>query len=171
MKNCIKCNQQIGDETNFCPTCGADQRIKIVAQEKVNDSFLIVLCVLTIIGSIFTMGRAYLYEMVSMMDGHSNYIRGWIYAVSAIGTLIGAIMMIQKKLSGLYIYSVFQSIYIITVIVASFSYSNTFDSFGGGQGAATAANALASGIAMFFLIPSFIFLILYWTNMIKKHLS
>ena len=119
------------------------------------------MCVLTIIGSVFTIGRAYLYETVSMMDGHSNYIRGWIYAGSAVGTLVGAIMMIQKKLNGLYIYSAFQGIYIITVLVASFSYSDKGNS----------ASLLASGIAMFFLLPSILFLILYWTNMIKKQLK
>lgn len=161
MTNCKRCNGQMDEESNFCPNCGEDQRANNVIQYKSNSSFLIVLCVLTIIGSVFTIGRAYLYEMVSMMDGHSNYIRGWIYAGSALGTLVGAIMMIQKKLNGLYIYSAFQGIYIITVLVASFSYSDKGRS----------ASLLASGIAMFFLLPSILFLILYWTNMIKKHLN
>ncbi len=70
--------------------------IPAAASEK-QTILLIFLCVLTIIGSVFTIGRAYLYEMVSMMDGHSNYFRGWIYAGSAIGTLIGAIMMTQRN--------------------------------------------------------------------------
>ncbi len=167
MTNCKRCNGQMDEETNFCPICGEDQRANIVNQQKSNASFLIVLCVLTIIGSVFTIGRAYLYEMVSMMDEHSNYIRGWIYAGSAVGTLAGAIMMIQRKLNGLYIYSAFQGIYIITVLVASFSYSDAF----GSQGKGNEASLLASGIAMFFLLPSILFLILYWTNMIKKHLK
>ena len=161
MTNCKRCNGQMDKESNFCPICGEDQRANKINQFKSNASFLIVLCVLTIIGSVFTIGRAYLYEMVSMMDGHSNYIRGWIYAGSAVGTLVGAIMMIQKKLNGLYIYSAFQGIYIITVLVASFSYSDKGNS----------ASLLASGIAMFFLLPSILFLILYWTNMIKKQLK
>jgi len=167
MTNCKRCNGQMDEETNFCPICGEDQRANIVNQQKSNASFLIVLCVLTIIGSVFTIGRAYLYEMVSMMDEHSNYIRGWIYAGSAVGTLAGAIMMMQRKLNGLYIYSAFQGIYIITVLVASFSYSDAFGSHGKGN----EASLLASGIAMFFLLPSILFLILYWTNMIKKHLK
>lgn len=166
MPNCKRCNQQMDEETNFCPACGEDQRINNVNAQKSNATFLIVLCVLTIIGSVFTIGRAYLYEMVSMMGGHSNYIRGWIYAGSSVGTLVGAIMMTQRKLNGLYFYSAFQGIYIITVLVASFSYSDAFGNFGGGN----EASLLASGIAMFFLLPSILFLILYWTNMIKKHL-
>lgn len=168
MTNCKRCNQQMDGETNFCPTCGEDQRTNNIIQQKSNATFLIVLCVLTIIGSVFTIGRAYLYEMVSMMGGESNYIRGWIYAGSSIGTLAGAIMMIQRKLNGLYIYSTFQGIYIITVLVASLSYSDAFGSF---DRSGNAASLLASGIAMFFLLPSILFLILYWTNMIKKHLT
>lgn len=157
------------EETNFCPTCGEDQRANNLNQQSSNSSFLIVLCALTIIGSVFTFGRAYLYEMVSMMSENNNYFRGWIYAGSAIGTLVGAIMMIQRKLKGLYVYSAFQGIYIITVLVATFSYSNAFDGFKGDNG--NEASLLASGIAMFFLLPSILFLILYWTNMIKKHLT
>jgi hypothetical protein len=159
------------EEINFCPTCGEDQRGNFVSQQQQESkpTFLIVLCVLTMIGSVFTIGRAYLYEMVSMMDGHNNYIRGWIYAGSAIGTLIGAIMMTQRKLNGLYIYSVFQVMYIVTVIIASFSYGDTF---GGTNDLATfGANAFASVVAIFFLIPSVLFLVLYWTNMIKKYLK
>ena len=164
MINCKRCNQEMDEETNYCPTCGEDQRALNINQEKSNASFLIVLCVLTIIGSAFTIGRAFLYEMVSMMDNSSNYLRGWVYAGSAIGTLVGAILMIQRKLKGLYIYSAFQIVYIFTVIIASFSYNDTFGSHG------KEASLLASGIAMFFLIPSIIFLVLYWTNMIRKHL-
>ena len=165
MTNCKRCNQQMDEGTNFCPTCGEDQRANNVNQQKSNATFLMILCVLTIIGSIFTIARAYLYEMVSMiggeLGGNSNYIRGWIYACSSIGTLVGAIMMLNRKLNGLYIYSAFQIIYIVTVIIASFSYGDTFKG----------ATALASGIAMFFLLPSILFLVLYWTNIIKKHLK
>jgi hypothetical protein len=168
MTNCKRCNQQMDEDINFCPACGEDQRANDINQQKSNISFLIVLCILTIIGSVFTIGRAYLYEMVSMMGGDSSYIRGWIYAGSSIGTLIGAIMMIQRKLNGLYIYSVFQGIYIITVIVASLSYGDAFGSF---DESGSAASLLASGIAMFFLLPSILSLILYWTNMVKKHLK
>lgn len=149
-------------EINFCPNCGEDQRI---INTKDNATFLIVLCVLTIIGSIFTIGRAYLYEMISMMDNNSNYLRGWVYAASGIGTLVGAIMMIKRSLKGLYIYTASQVIYIITVIIASFSYGDEFGSHG------NEATLLASAIAMFFLLPSVVFLVLYWLKMNKKHLN
>lgn len=164
MKNCIRCNNELEPEINFCSSCGQDQRVNISAQNSQNASLLIVLCVMTIIGSLFTIGRAYLYEMVSMMDGSNDYFRGWIYAGSSIGTLIGALMMIQRKLNGLYVYSVSQVIYIVTVVIASFSYNDDFGGFG------NEASILASGIAMFFLVPAIAFLIMYWTSMVRKHL-
>ena len=73
--------------------------------------------------------------------------------------------MLQRKLNGLFVYTVFQIVYIITVVIASFSYGDALDNWGGD------AYYLASGIAMFFLIPSVIFLVLYWTDKIKSQLQ
>jgi hypothetical protein len=154
MKKCKNCNQELSKELNLCPSCGAEQSANM-------ESWLILLCVLTIIGSVFTIGRALLYELVSSMSHGSDYSRGWTYAGSAIGTIIGAILMLKKKLIGLYTYSFFQIIYIITVIIATFSHSNT----------SGATSDWVFGISMLFLIPSIIFLILYWTKMIRKHLA
>lgn len=159
---CIRCNQPLNENTNFCPACGEDQRVNSLVEKKENASFLVVLCVLTIIGSAFTMARAFLYEIISFSMDEHNYLRGWIYAGTSIGTLVGAIMMLQRKLIGLHIYSVAQIIYILTVIAAAFSYDDVFGSD---------ASLIALGIGMFFVIPSIIFLILYWTNMVKRHLK
>jgi hypothetical protein len=148
--------QKIEEKINFFPACGEYKRGNNVNLQKRNATFLMVLCVLTIIGSVFTIGRAYLYEMVSTMGVHSNYIHGWIYTGSSVGTLAGAIMMIKRKLDGLNIYSASQGIYIITVLVAYFSYNDAFSNSGGGN----KALFLASGIALFFLVPSILFLIL-----------
>lgn len=148
MAHCKQCNQPIKEDANFCQSCGYNYGANPTSQNR-DATFLIVLCVLTIVGSALTILRAYFYEIISELDSHNTYIRGWIYGASAIGTLIGAIIMIQRKLNGLYIYTVSQVIYIITVIVASFSYGDF--------------NDLASFIAMFFLIPSIAFLVLYWT--------
>ena len=157
MKKCIRCNQPIENVLNFCPTCGEDQR----GENTSNATFLIVLCIFTIIGSVFTMGRAFFYEMISVLDESHTYIRGWVYFGSAIGTIVGAFMMIQKKMRGLYIYSIFQIIYILTVIIASFSYGSPGEVMG----------VLAIGMSMFFIVPSILFLVLYWTDIVKRNLS
>lgn len=156
MLNCNKCNDEVSENTNFCPSCGAELR-EGSPKDNGNSSLLTVLCVLTILGSIFTIGRALLYEMFSEFDQNSEYIRGWIYAASAIGTLVGAALMLKKQLRGLYIYTIFQIIYLITVVIASLSYGEF--------------NDVAFIIALFFLVPSILFLVLYWTNSVKKHMS
>ncbi|MCT4580534.1 MAG: hypothetical protein N4A35_03880 [Flavobacteriales bacterium] len=130
-----------------------------------SSTLLYTLCILTIVGSIFTMARAFLYEIVSMIDNNSDYYRGWIYGLTSVGTLIGAVLMIQKLLIGLYVYSIAQVLYIITVILAVYSYQYAFGPHDNNS------IFIATTIALIFLIPSIIFLVLYWTNMIKKHLS
>ena len=162
MKHCITCNKELTSEDNFCQNCGADQRI---TPPQVNNNgstiFLYILCTLTILGSLFGIARGWLYEMVSGLDSGSDYVRGWIYIITNIGTLAAAIFMMNKKKSGLYIYTVAQGLYILTVMVATVAYDDTFDG----------ANALALGISALFLIPAIAFLIFYWLNMNRKHLS
>jgi hypothetical protein len=162
MKLCIACNTPLVDQSNFCPNCGADQKISLAnATVKEPATFLVALCVLTILGSVFGIARGFIYEVVSELDSGGNYYRGYIYILTNIGTLVGAIIMLRRRLSGLYIYTACQIIYILTVFGASLSYDDLFDGSG----------VIASGISALFLVPSIVFLILYWLNMNRKHLS
>lgn len=160
--NCITCNKELVNKDNFCQSCGQDQRIQ-TPQVNSNSTatFLYILCTLTILGSLFGIARGWLYEMVSGLDNDTDYFRGWIYIITNIGTLIGAIMMINKKISGLHIYTVSQGLYILTVIYATISYDDVFKG----------ANAFALGISALFLIPAIAFLIFYWLKFNSKHLS
>ncbi|WP_202857212.1 zinc ribbon domain-containing protein [Fulvivirga marina] len=154
MKTCIKCQESIEIETRFCPKCGLDQnQITLVA----SSSFLITLCILTIVGSVITIGRALLYEIVASAV-EQDYYRGWIYFWSSGGTLIGAIMMLQKKINGLYVYSISQVIYLITIVVASFSYGDV-------------SAEIAFFVAMCFFLPSLVMLYLYWLKVVRQHLN
>ena len=111
MKRCINCNIEIADENNFCQNCGAEQIIRVNNQGRSGTAyFLVSLCILTIIGSLFGIARGWLYEMVSTMDTSDNYFRGWIYILTNIGTLTAAIIMLNRKMIGLYIYTVSQII-------------------------------------------------------------
>ena len=136
-------------------------RTNDLAQDQGPATLLIVLCIFTIIGSMFTIGRGVLYEFVATLAEH-DYVRGWIYAVTGIGTLVGAIMMLSRKLDGLYVYTVAQVIYIIAVAVAALSYEQ-FDE--------EVVTALSSFVAALFIIPSIIFLILYWIDPVRKYLK
>ena len=161
MKLCIRCNSSLDDENNFCQNCGADQKISLTNTTRNETAyFLVALCILTMLGSLFGIARGWLYEMVSELDTGGNYYRGWIYVVTNLGTLVGAIIMLNRKLLGLYIYTASQIVYILTVISASLSYDEVFKG----------SNAIASGISSLFLVPSIAFLILYWLNMNRKHL-
>jgi hypothetical protein len=157
MKSCIACNAEIEDEFNFCKICGTNQNEQQNDLIKSNTTFLTILCILTIVGSLFGMARGWIYEIVSTV-GNDGYFRGWIYIITNIGTLVGAIMMLNRKKSGLLLYTVSQSVYILTVIFATMIYESSY--FGG----------YALAISMLFLVPSILFLIFYWQNTITKHL-
>lgn len=127
-------------------------------------TFLIFLCVLTIIGSLFTILRGFLYEMISTIDENHSYFRGWIYILTSIGTAIGAILMLQKKYIGLIIYSICQIIYLLTVLYATSQYSN--DSVSDLN-----LGSFAVAISAFFMLPSLIVLVLYWLDVNRKLLK
>lgn len=160
MKQCISCNYQI-EEEGECPHCDVMVTENLItSKKKRNRVFLIVLCVFTIIGSLFGILRGIFYQDVITSNG---YDRGWTYIAANLGTMIGAILMIyNKKVSGLYVYSICQILYLYTVWVASNSYTDV--KYLGDL------SELASFISMVFLIPSILFLILYWLPINRKHL-
>ena len=170
MKNCVKCQKEIGGQDAYCQYCGSHQlRYELMDRldrvensinntvKKENTGLLVTLSVISIIGSIFGIGRGLLYEAVSSLDADSEYIRGYIYVYANLGSLIGVIMLLSKKIWGLYIYSVSQVVYIVTVISAAMSYE--------------VGSAFAVAFSSFFLIPSVVFVFLFWTKDIKNKLS
>jgi hypothetical protein len=159
MKSCIACNAEIEEEFNFCKICGSNQNVQPNDLIKGNTTFLTILCILTIGGSLFGMARGWIYEIVSTV-GNDGYFRGWIYIITNIGTLVGAIIMLMRKKNGLHLYTVSQSIYILTVIYTTMVYESS--SYFGGY---------AIAISTLFLVPSILFLILYWQNINTKHLE
>lgn len=132
--------------------------------ENKNSNFLVILCALTIIGSIFTILRGYLYEFISTIGTTHSYYRGWIYIITSIGTISGAILMLQKKYLGLQIYTFFQGIYLVTIFYATFLYSNLNNEY-------VDIGFLAILISTFFIVPSLIVLICYWLEINRKLLN
>lgn len=173
MKNCISCHREIAQDVNFCPHCGAKQPEQQVqetqqVQEEVSTAYqetrnkppviIIVLAILTICGSIFTIGRAVLYEFFgSVTNDDGIMIRAGIYVFASIGTIAGAIMMLLKKMKGLYVYTVCQVIYIAAATFAAVAHNSKEN--------------LASVIFVFFVAPSILFLIFYWIKDVRKHLT
>ncbi|WP_298539025.1 hypothetical protein [uncultured Aquimarina sp.] len=131
--------------------------------------FFIALCVLTILGSLFVIIRGFWYQLFSGIWYDQNtilyeeYYRGWLYIISGIGTLIGAIVMVGKrKKIGLYVYTVSQIMYIITIAIAASSYTDI--KYLGD------VSELAFAISILFLVPAILFLIFYWLNPTRKYL-
>lgn len=161
MSICINCNSLLEKNINVCPTCGTLRESKSIPVQKTNFTLLNVLCVLTIIGSFFTIGRALLYEAIAHAADNEEYIRGWIYGLSSVITIIGAVLMKRKEKSGLLTYTIGQSIYILTVIWATSIYSSAGDGFA----------EITLVISMIFLIPSLFFLGIYWSQSIRSQLK
>jgi len=163
MKYCINCGVSIDPTVQFCPHCGANQ-IAPGSNKRTSSAILNTLCVLTLIGSIFTILRAFVY--LTIASGQSwdlMTLRGSLYLLTSIGTIIGAVIMLNKKLLGLHVYTVSQVIYLITVF---FALSYYIDEIGNVLG-----EEWAILVAMFFVVPSVAILALYWTQMAKQHLK
>lgn len=159
MAQCDYCNQPIPKSAKFCNHCGEeqinsllDEEIKNEPKNRVvsNNGFLTVLCILTLVGSVFGVFRGVFYQAVSEEFGNGGYARGWIYALLNIGTIAAAIIMLNKSKIGLYVYSVFQVLYLGFVIFTALYYTED-DMY-----------LFAILVAMLFFIPSLAFLIMYW---------
>lgn len=163
MKYCINCGESIEPTVQFCPHCGTNQ-ITPSPDIKASRALLITLCILTLIGSVFTILRATIYLMIASEESWELMtVRGLLYLLTSIGTIIGAVQMLNRKLMGLYIYSVSQGIYLLTVFFALSYYLNEIGDALGDQ--------FAVVVAMFFIVPSVTILVLYWTPMAKQHLE
>ena len=57
MKSCAACNAEIEEGFNFCKICGTDQNAYQNDLIKSNTTYLTILCILTIVGSLFGIAR------------------------------------------------------------------------------------------------------------------
>ena len=115
-----------------------------------NVSFVRTLCILTIMGSVLGVLRGLFYEAVATTVGSSpSFWRGWAYVVLNAGTLIGAMMMLARRVDGFYIYTACQFLYLLVVGYATFIWSQDTSLFFVLVGAS-------------FFLPSLVFLALYW---------
>ncbi len=71
-------------------------------------------------------------------------------------------MVGKRKKIGLYVYTVSQIMYIITIAIAASSYTDI--KYLGD------VSELAFAISILFLVPAILFLIFYWLNPIRKYL-
>lgn len=171
MKYCIHCRSELIHEAKFCSSCGKsqdgqdfqDNHDLIQLKKKGNSAFLTTLCILTLVGYSIGIFRGLLYQSFAVGVppgfGNSEYIRGWLFVIVNIGTIVGAAILLGKKVIGLYIYSMFQVLYLLIIIWATSVYLGDRNT-----------DQLALTISAFFFIPSLAFLIMYWTKPIRENL-
>ncbi|MBA2613929.1 MAG: hypothetical protein H0U95_18345 [Bacteroidetes bacterium] len=125
---------------------------------------VLVLCILTIIGSVFGLIRCLLYEVVADFSNNTDYWRGYAFIICHLSTLTAAIIMLTRKVIGFWIYLASQIIYIGLIIYTLYSYSNFH------YGASSDAQALSYVFTLIFSIPSVIMLVLYLV-LVRIHLN
>jgi hypothetical protein len=172
MKYCQQCGAEQIVKGNYCASCGysliLEDDLSVLdnparpLKSKGNSSFLTTLCILTIIGSVIGIFRGILYQFFASIPdaGNAEYFRGILYFIANFGTLVGAIFLLNGKINGLYVYSVFQVAYLLTVIWATSVY------IGGDF-----TDMLAVTLGAIFFLPSLAFLIMYWTEPVRGALD
>ncbi len=171
MKTCYHCKQEIDERSEFCNFCGAAQYAQQPPpptyqnphygghgqQPRRVGSFLMTICIITIVGSALTFFRGMFYQAVSDLAHNSDYIRGILYAITSIGTGVAAGLMLNRKMVGLYIYTVCQVIYLFAVVWAITVYGNS--------------SGFNIVIGALFFLPSLAFLIMYWTKAARDEMT
>jgi len=156
MSYCPHCGQAKLQQAAACTSCGSSQipQKELPTQTPPRNllSSFIMLCVLTIMGSLLGMVRGFFYQEIAEVFENESYWRGWAFLILNIGTLLGAIIMLQKKAIGLAIYTVFQLGYIGMIIYTTSIYHH-------GSGGILFSTVISS----IFLIPAVGILIIYWT--------
>ena len=165
MKPCLKCSNMLTNDATYCHVCNTKQTEGFEAFEtmaKPNDTFLKVLCILTIIGA--GLGLISLpISLKAIPDLDIDYpvelivLGGLLSAVK----LTAAILMLRKKLIGLYIYTG-----AAVVEIGLSVYTNLTTTLTAGPTEILAYIGMAIG-----LLFSVTFIILYWLPVNRRLLS
>lgn len=134
-------------------------------EQKQTSSTLVVLCILTLLGSVFILLKGLIGYFI-LADSNATRSEGGILFInlvyiieflSCIGAIVGAIIMLVGKKIGLVIYTISSILYILlTVAFAVFCFISLI--------------GIPVGLLQFlYLIPSILFLILYINQ--AKYLS
>lgn len=165
MKSCTRCSNMLTADATYCYVCNSPQTggfEDFELQAPPSDVFLKVLCILTLIGSAislislpFSFAASAQYNQLGMEFPAIQLILG---GVVALGKLIGAIFMLMKKLTGLYIYTVAAVISLFSSLYSVVNPTMTDVPFA----------MLGMIIGVLFIIA---FLIMYWLPVNRKVLS
>lgn len=174
MKQCNQCGNMLANDATYCYACNTPQTVgfeEFDSKPKYNDTFLKVLCGITIVVAVFSLisGAVSLIKDSRLpIDGMK--VIGYSGLAVAIAKLTAGILMLRKKLKGLYLYTLAQialiAIQIYTAVLMS-----------GYMNALMPDNGMISGSSIMMIsavIVTFvyiIFLIMYWLPNNRRLLS
>lgn len=175
MKLCKHCGSTLTVDAKFCYACNTPQTEgfdEFDPKPKYNDTFLKILCIITIVGASFSL----ITGTVSSITGSGLKIEGMEFVgytslAIAIVKLGSAIMMLKKKRIGLYVYTAVAIIGIFLQIYSVFLTSDYMEVIM--QDAGTVINGgaivmITTAIVVFFYVS---FLIMYWLPVNRRLLS
>jgi len=169
MKKCIKCGSLLNDDVMQCPSCNANQVSffdEFEPQPAHNSTFLKILCSLTIAGALLSLAST----VFTAAAGKALPVAGlevvtYVGVAVAIGKLTGAVFMLLKKLTGLYIYTVAAILAIVLQVYSVYLTSEYMESLAGGSGAFV---IIGTAFALLFYLA---FLVMYWLPVNRRLLS
>ena len=134
-------------------------------EQKKPSSTLLVLCILTLVGSVFVLLKGFIGYAILLQSNDTRSESGilWINSVyiiefvTSFGTIIGAILMLTGKKLGLLVYQISSIVYIVsTILFALFCFL-------------TIIGILIGLLQFIYLAISILFLVLYSNQ--RKNLS
>lgn len=172
MKPCTNCGNMIADDAAHCYACNTVQRPQTTGFEEFeakphySDAFLKVLCILTIIGAVFSLFSMVITLTTKMELPIENLkLLTYIGTGVTVGKLTGAIFMLMKKLTGLYIYTAAAIIALGMQVYSVFVTPAYTEAIVAGS---SIFMYIASAVSFVFLIA---FLIMYWLPVNRRLLS
>jgi hypothetical protein len=165
----------LADDAAYCNVCNTEQTAgfeEFEPKQPQNDTFLKVLCILTIVGggfSILSAAFTLIMGSPSALPIENLEVITLTSCAISIGKLVGAIFMLKKKLNGLYIYTVAAILAMAMQIYSVFLTSGYMEKMSGEVGGAGGIIVIISAaLSMVILVG---FLVMYWLPVNKKLLS
>lgn len=175
MKQCIRCGNTLTAEATYCHVCNTPQTGGFEDFEiapKQSDTFLKVLCILTIVGASFGI----ITGLTTIITDSALPIEGmklisYISLMVVTAKLVSAIAMLKKKLKGLYIYTIAAVLTIVLQIVSvmlTYDYTDKMMQSAAAGMDTSILIIVSVGFAVLFYIA---FLIMYWLPVNRRLLS
>lgn len=153
MRTCTNCGGTLTADATYCYTCNTPQPANFDEFEttRQSDTFLKVLCILTIIGAAISL-ISVPFSMTTTLSVDIPGMDILLYAgiFVAVAKLAGAIFMLRKKISGLYMYTVGNLAGIGTTLYSTFTVTKEV------------AGDLGVTIGLISLLIPIAFLVMYW---------